>query len=57
MEEKKQLPDEVRAFFSAIGKKNGDKLMKERGSEYFKAIAAKRKRPFGKPRKTTKPAE
>lgn len=34
---------EVSAFFAEIGRKNGKKLFEERGSEYFKAIAAKRK--------------
>jgi len=51
MEEKKELPEEVRAFFAAIGKKNGKKLMEERGPEYFRKIASMRKRPFGKERK------
>jgi hypothetical protein len=51
-EDKKELPEEVRAFFAELGRKSGEKL-KERSlrkygdsSEYFRRIAAKRKR-FG----------
>jgi len=51
MDDKKEVPESVREYFAAIGKKNGDKLFKERGSEYFSRIAAMRKNPFGKPRK------
>lgn len=38
---------EVRKFFAEIGRKNGKKLFAERGSQYFKDIAGKRKR-FGR---------
>lgn len=41
---KRQLPPEVRAYFQQIGSRNGKKLYKERGSQYFRDIAAKRKR-------------
>lgn len=51
MNDKKEIPESVREYFAAIGKKNGDKLFKERGSEYFSRISAMRKNPFGKPRK------
>lgn len=40
---KLDLSPEVRSFFAEIGRKNGKKLYKERGSEYFKKIAAMRK--------------
>jgi hypothetical protein len=34
----------VREFFQQNAKKNGDKLYAERGSEYFKAMSARRVR-------------
>lgn len=34
---------ELSAYFSKLGKKGGDKLLKERGREYYRMIAAKRK--------------
>jgi hypothetical protein len=37
------IPEEVRRYFSKIGKKSGDKLFKERGSSYFSEISKKRK--------------
>jgi hypothetical protein len=40
---KKQTAPEIKAFFAEIGHRNGTKLFKERGSEYFKRIAAMRK--------------
>lgn len=53
---KKELPKEVKQFFADMGRKGGKKLFEERGSQYFKDLAAKRKRPFGKPRKVTSEA-
>ena len=40
---KRNISPEVRAFFAEIGRQNGKKLFKERGSEYFRNLAAKRK--------------
>lgn len=48
---KKEIPEEVRQFFADMGRKSGNKLLKERGPEYFRALAAKRKKPFGRDRK------
>lgn len=45
MDKKKEpLNEEVRKFFAEIGHRNGTKLFKERGSQYFKDIANKRKK-------------
>lgn len=49
-QEKRKVPSEVSAFFAEIGRKNGKKLMEERGSEYFKNISKMRKR-FGRRKK------
>jgi len=43
MEDKTKLDPAVKAFFAEIGHRNGAKLFKERGSQYFRDIAAKRK--------------
>lgn len=39
----KNVPPEVSAFFAELGRKNGKKLMEERGSDYFSKIASMRK--------------
>ena len=41
---KMKLTPEVREFFAEIGRRNGEKLMQERGSEYFSKISKMRKR-------------
>lgn len=38
------LPEDVRKFFVEKGKKGGNKLLQDRGPEYFKKIAAMRKK-------------
>lgn len=47
---KKNVPAEVSAFFSPIGKANGKKLFQDRGSEYFSKISRMRKT-FGRQKK------
>jgi hypothetical protein len=42
--DKKPLDPAVKDFFAEIGHRNGTKLFNERGSQYFKDIAAKRKK-------------
>jgi hypothetical protein len=39
----KNVPPEVSAFFREIGRKNGKKLLEERGPEYFRKIQSMRK--------------
>jgi hypothetical protein len=40
---KKQTNQEIHDFFAEIGHRNGTKLLKERGPEYFRKISAMRK--------------
>ena len=49
------MPDEVRKYFAEMGRRSGNKLMRERGSQYFRDIASKRKR-FGRLPKKDKEA-
>lgn len=42
------VPAEVSAYFTELGRKSGQKLREERGSEYFKKISAMRKNPWGR---------
>ena len=46
-EDKIPMSEEIRKYFAEMGRRSGNKLYKERGSEYFRKIAAKRKR-FGR---------
>ncbi len=41
---KKNLPPAVQEWYAEIGRKNGKKLMEERGPEYFSRIASMRKK-------------
>ena len=56
-DDKIPMPDEVRKYFAEMGRRSGNKLMKERGSQYFRNIASKRKR-FGRlPKKAKDPSK
>ena len=52
----KPISDEVRAFFSKIGRKSGEKLRDERGSSYFSKISKMRKT-FGRQKKVSTSSE
>lgn len=38
-----ELTNEIKNYFSEIGKKGGKSLLEKRGKDYFKKIRAKRK--------------